>query len=321
MTAIWLSPGLPAPASSVVAGLGPGVELASGSVPPPGTAVAVATVFDRLLLEQLAAASAAGRLVLLKPPGSATPDLPNLPGPVTVVEAADVDAVVSSVREAIEAPTVSWSAPAAGLEAASAAVPGPWLQEPTSTGPLPSTVPAAAGVRSSRRNWLASGGIVGAAALAAVVVLATQGGASGSQAQGFSRGFPPGAAGYGGSLPPGGSQDGAAQAPGAGGVPDGAMGRAGDDDGDGDEDEAGRAAARQAFLGCLSENGVDVQSLRSGERPRLDPSDPALSTALQQCASLMPRPGMPGGPGMRGAGDNSDGDNSDGDRAPDRLTR
>ena len=68
MTAIWLSPGLPAPASSVLAGLGPDLELASGPLPPAGVVVAVATVYERALLDQLAARPGAGRLVLLKPP-------------------------------------------------------------------------------------------------------------------------------------------------------------------------------------------------------------------------------------------------------------
>src|SRR4051812_41509239 len=281
MTAIWLSPGLPAPASSVVAGLGPDVELAPGPVPPPGVSVAVATVFERGLLEHLASTSEAGRLVLLKPPGSATPDLPDLPGPVTVVEAAEVGAVVAALREAVEAPSVPWSASPAGPGAASALAPAGWLQQPAPTGELPS-VAAGSGTRTSRHNWLASAGIVGVAALAAVVVLATQGGASGTQPQGFSRGLPPGAGGYGGL--------GGAQVPGTQG-----SGGANDPGSDG----SGRAAERQAFLDCLAKNGVDIDSSSTDGPPRLDPSDPAVATALQQCSSLRPQRGMrPGGRGM-----------------------
>jgi hypothetical protein len=296
MTLIWLSAGLPASRSAIASTLGPSVEVADGAFPPPGTSVAVATVFEHALLEQLAAVPEAGALLMLKPPGAATPpDLPTFSGPSSVVEAADMDEVVAAIRNRLQDPPTEWQAvPAAVAGGADSG----WPIEPAPTGELPSPVDTAPGRRAStRRNWLASAGIVGVAALAAILVLATQGGASNTAATGFNRGrFAPG--GYG--LPGASGQQGT-------GGPDGAGGPGTGRDADGTG--AGRAAQRQAFIACLQKNGVDVTTLQSGGRPRLDPSDPAIASAFRTCSSLLPGRGAgapPNGPaGHPGGGPHS----------------
>ncbi|HSP37940.1 MAG TPA: hypothetical protein VLR26_09310 [Frankiaceae bacterium] len=317
MTLIWLSPGLPADRSSIAASLGPAVEVSSAASPPEGASVAVATVFERSLLDRLAAVPGAGTLLLLKPPGTATPwDLPVLSGPSTVVEAADVNAVVAAVQGQLAGSPAPWPA----IDRLGDSAPGGWLlQRPAEapTGELPSAEPvglvtAGAGSRTSRRNWLASGGIIGVAALAAVVVLATQGGASNASADG--RGGPAfgGRGGYGfagGGFPGMGGTGSTGQAPsgtGQSGTGQSGTGQSGTG--------TDRAAERQAFLDCLKNHGVDTSTMTSGRQTRLDPSDPRMPSALKACASLMPQRGdrdgngpppgggAPGMPGMSGTG-------------------
>lgn len=309
MTVIWMSPRLPADRSALAASLGPDTEISSAPLPPAGASVAVATVFERPLLEQLAAVPGAGVLLLLKPPGTATPmDLPFTSGPLTVVEAADVAEVATAIRGVLDGPPAPW----AGSEAP-AATPSGWLLAPVEhpTGELPAAADvaavSAAGGRShsTRRNWLASGGIIAAAALAAVVVLATQGGASGTSQTGFRGpgGFG-GRYGFGNGSAPGGISGGTGL-PGSGVAPgNGQQSNAGSG-----SDDSTRAAQRQAFLDCLKKNGVDTRNLRQGQRPRLDPSDPTVASAFQACRSLLPRHGdrdgggmPPGGPGSGGMG-------------------
>jgi hypothetical protein len=160
-----------------------------------------------------------------------------------------------------------------------AAAPGGEFTQGDGTGAAAAVgaVPEQTGQRASRRRWLASGGVVAAAALAAVVVLATQGGASNTAATGFRGGGPGGFGGYG--------------IPGAPGTANGS--------GTGTTN----GAQRQAFLACLQENGVDTSAMTSGQRPRLDPSDPATATAFQACRSLMPQRGTGGFGGHDGDGD------------------
>jgi hypothetical protein len=295
MTSIWLSPRLPADRSAIAASLGPGVEVSSAEFPPAGTSLAVATVYERALLDRLAAIPGAGALLLLKPPGTATPlDLPFTSGPSTVVEAADVSEVTAAIQDSLARTSAVWPA----VDAAAIGRPSGWLQDrpesPTGEVGGPELLTAGAGAgssRPSRRHWIASGGIVGAVALAAVLVLATQGGASGTSNAGF-RG-------------PGGAQGGY-------GLP-GGSGSTGGQSGTGSTD---RAAERQAFLDCLKKNGVDTSTFTRGQRPRLDPSEPTTAKALQACFSSMPRhvdndgdrdgdgdgPGMPPAGGMPGQG-------------------
>jgi hypothetical protein len=290
MTSIWLSPRLPADRSAIAASLGPGVEISSAEFPPAGTSVAVATVYERPLLDRLAAVPGAGALLLLKPPGTATPlDLPFTSGPSSVVEAADVSEVTAAIQESLARTPAVWPA----VDAAAVDGPSEWLQDrpesPTGELGAPELLTAGAGAgssRPSRRHWIASGGIVGAAALAAVLVLATQGGASGTSNTGF-RG-------------PGGAQ---------GGYGFGGFSGGGGSTGRG---STNHAAERQAFLDCLKKNGVDTSTFTQGQRPRLDPSDPTTAKALQACVSLRPRhgdrdadgdgPGMPPAGGMPGQG-------------------
>jgi hypothetical protein len=301
MSLIWLSPRLPADRAALAASLGRDVEISSAPLPPAGTSVAVATVYERPLLEQLASRSGGGALLLLKPPGTATPaDFPAAGDrPTRVSEAADVGAAADAIRSALTEATGVWPEPTpdGGAQASSG-----WLlagpQNPT--GELPAAaVPAPR--RNSRRAWLASGGIIGTAALAAVLVLATQGGASGTSNTGFR-----GPGGVAGGLPGGGFGEGAtgSGSTGSGSAGSGSAGTGSTGSGatpQGGLGSTDRSAARQAFLDCLSKNGVDVSGLASGQgRPRLDPSDPTMATAFQACRSLLPERGFRDGRGPGG---------------------
>lgn len=329
MTLIWLSPRLPADRSAIANGLGPAIEISSAEFPPAGTSVAVATVYERPLLDRLAAVPGAGVLLLLKPPGTATPlDLPFTSGPSSVVEAADVSQVTAAIQDSLTRTSALWPAVDPG------AVSGPsgWLQDRpdihpgdlSRTGELgaPELVGAGAAAgpsRPSRRHWIASGGIVGAAALAAVLVLATQGGASGTSNAGF--------------RAPGGAQGGYGFGGFPGGLPGSGTGQNGTGSaGSGSAGSTDRAAERQAFLDCLTKNGVDTSTFTSGRRPRLDPSDPTMAKALQACVSLLPRHGdrdrdgdgtgmppaggMPGPGGAFGPGDTGQSGTGQSDTAP-----
>ncbi len=262
MTLLWLSPGLPIDRDALAADLGPSVQVATQAFPPPGTSLAVATVFERELLSRLASVPGAGATLLFRPPGTAAPqDLPRSDGPVELSEASDVADVSAAVRRMLDGGTAAWPSAAALVGAGVAAGAG-----------------AAPEQRAAKRRWLASGGVVAAAALAAVVVLATQGGASNTAATGFRGGGPGGMGGYGFAGPPG---------------------TAGGSSGSGVPTDG----QRQAFLACLQENGVDTSAMTSGQRPRLDPSDPATAAAFQACRNLMPQRG----PGRLG-GHDPDGD-------------
>jgi hypothetical protein len=172
--------------------------------------------------------------------------------------------------------------------------------------------------------------VIGAAALAAVLVLATQGGASGSNASAFGPGGAPGgnsAPGPSGGTGSNGSGSSGGSGNSAPGEQFGMPGSGGGNSGD-DQDSSSRAQRRaqiQAFEACLQRNGVDLSSLRSSGRPRFDPSDPAMAKAFQACASLLPhRSDRDGdGPHFGGRGDQSPGTNQEqggGTAVPGRTT-
>jgi hypothetical protein len=319
-----LSPALPADSSAIAAALGPSTEVSTAPTPPPGASLVVLTVFERDLLDRLAAVPGAGSLLLLKPPGTATPsDLPSSSGPTAVVEAADVADVTAAIRNRLAQPPTPWPSAVALVGGAGA---GDWLvagHDPAPTGELESAQ-SATGARHGARRWLATGGILGAAALAAVVVLATQGGASDTSATGFGGPGGPGGFGrFGGYGSPGGvpgqsgtGQSGTGQSN-SGQSGSGQSGTSVDPDGD-------HAARMQAFLACLQENGVDTSGFTAGQRPRLDPSDPSLAKAFSACRSVLPGRGMhgdrdgddPGAPGQSIPGQGIPGQSTPGQGAP-----
>ena len=192
MTSIWLSPRLPADRSAIAASLGPGVEISSAEFPPAGTSVAVATVYERPLLDRLAAVPGAGSAAASQASGHRDPARPALPsGPSTVVEAADVGEVTAAIQDSLARTPAAWPAvdaargPGRRPVGCRTAAESPTGELGAAGGPGRRCRSGAGATRPSRRHWIASGGIVGAAALAAVLVLATQGGASGTSNAGF----------------------------------------------------------------------------------------------------------------------------------------